>query len=357
MNKKVIFIVTLILFCILVFCCVKTFGRRNVAGEMEEASEERIVVGFSQLGAESDWRSANTQSMKETFVSANGYELIFEDGQQKQANQITAIRTFIQQDVDYIVLAPVTETGWDTVLQEAKDAGIPVIIVDRMVDVEDDSLFTCWVGSDFELEGKKATEWLKQYAEAKEINPEEIHIVNIQGTIGASAQIGRTKGLADAVKENGWNLLAEVPGEFTQAKGREVMEELLNRYDNINVVYCENDNEAFGAIEAIEAAGKVVGSDIQGGEIMVISFDGVNDEALNYVMQGKITCITECNPLHGPRVRAIIEALEEGEVPDKFFYVDGAMFSGEEAVTQIEVEGKKYDVTILSPPQETTEGE
>lgn len=352
MNKKIVTVVTVVLLCILALILAKTFGMGKAPEKQVGAHEKKIVVGFSQVGAESDWRSANTQSMKETFVSGNGYELIFEDGQQKQANQITAIRTFIQQEVDYIVLAPVTETGWDTVLQEAKDAGIPVILVDRMVDVADDSLFTCWVGSDFELEGKKATEWLKQYAEAKNIAAEDIHIVNIQGTIGASAQIGRTKGLADAAVANGWDLLAEVPGEFTQAKGREVMEDLLSKYDNINVVYCENDNEAFGAIEAIEAAGKVVGSDIEAGEIMVISFDGVNNDALNYVMQDKITCITECNPLHGPRVQAIIETLEAGKRPDKLSFVDGAMFCADESVTQIEVDGKKYEVTILTPPEE-----
>ena len=121
--------------------------------------ESRIVVGFSQVGAESDWRNANTESMKTALGTQNGYTLIYEDGQQKQANQIRAIRTFIQQEVDYIVLAPVTETGWDTVLQEAKDAGIPVIIVDRMVNVSDEELFTCWVGSDFELEAKKIAEF------------------------------------------------------------------------------------------------------------------------------------------------------------------------------------------------------
>ena len=111
------------------------------------ADDDTITVGFSQVGAESDWRTANTESMKSTFSEDNGYELIFDDAQQKQENQLTAIRNFIQQEVDYIVLAPVTETGWDTVLQEAKDAGIPVIIVDRMVDVSDDSLYTAWVGS------------------------------------------------------------------------------------------------------------------------------------------------------------------------------------------------------------------
>lgn len=347
--KKAFTMIIVFIFCILAAGC----GGRSASSEgISEAeigiSDEAIVVGFSQLGAESDWRSANTESMKTTFTAENGYRLIFEDGQQKQANQIMAIRTFIQQEVDYIVLAPVTETGWDTVLQEAKDAGIPVIIVDRKVDVSDDSLFTCWVGSDFELEGKKAAEWLNQFAMAKEIAPQDIHIVNIQGTIGASAQIGRTKGLADAAKANGWDLMAEGTGDFTQAKGREVMESFLKQYDNINVVYCENDNEAFGAIEAIEAAGKRVGSDITGGEIMVISFDGVNKEAMSYVLKDKITCIAECNPHHGPRVQAIIELLESGGTPDKFSYVDGEIFSADETVKKVSVDGTDYAVTILT---------
>ena len=170
-----------------------------------------------------------------------------------------AIRNFIQQEVDYIVLAPVTESGWDAVLKEAKDADIPVIIVDRMVDVSDDSLYTAWVGSNFKLEGQKACAWLKAYQAAKKID--KINIVDIQGTIGASAQIGRTEALNEAVKANGWNLLAQQTGEFTQAKGQEVMESMLKQYKDINVVYCENDNEAFGAIDAIEAAGKTVGPD------------------------------------------------------------------------------------------------
>ena len=167
----------------------------------EEGSSDVITVGFSQVGAESDWRTANSESMKSTFTKDNGYELIFDDAQQKQENQISVIRNFIQQDVDYIVLAPVTETGWDAVLGEAKQAGIPVIIVDRMVDVKDDSLYTAWVGSNFELEGKKAAAYLDAYMKAK--NMKDMKLVNIQGTIGASAQIGRTKGLDDAVAANG----------------------------------------------------------------------------------------------------------------------------------------------------------
>jgi len=349
--KRVMMLLITVGMCLLAAACGKN--------EPEELiPEDYIVVGFSQLGAESDWRSANTESMKSTFTTANGYELIFEDGQQKQSNQITAIRTFIQQEVDYIVLAPVTETGWDTVLQEAKDAGIPVIIVDRMVNVTDESLFTSWVGSDFELEGKKVAEWLHQYTLANQISPEDIHIVNIQGTIGASAQIGRTKALEDAAKAHGWDLLAEKSGDFTQAKGREVMEELLALYDNINVVYCENDHEALGAIEAIEAAGKTVGSDIAGGEIMVLAFDGINEEAVRYAKEGKITCIAECNPLHGPRVKAIIEQLEAGRTFGKLNYVEEGLFSADTTISSIVVDKKVYAVTVLGDKEtETADGE
>ena len=160
------------------------------------AADDTITVGFSQVGAESDWRTANTESMKSTFSEENGYELIFDDAQQKQENQLTAIRNFIQQEVDYIVLAPVTETGWDTVLQEAKDAGIPVIIVDRMVDVSDDSLYTAWVGSNFKLEGQKAMAWLDAYLEAKGRGDEEINLVDIQGTIGETSALAILIGAA-----------------------------------------------------------------------------------------------------------------------------------------------------------------
>ena len=273
----------------------------------EDSGSDLITVGFAQVGAESDWRMANSESMKETFSEENGYELIFDDAQQKQENQIKAIRNFIQQEVDYIVLAPVTETGWDTVLQEAKDAGIPVITVDRMVDVSDDSLYESYVGGNFLLEGQKAAEWLKAYADAKGIT--ELNIAHIQGTIGASAQIGRTQGLEEAAEKYGWNIVAQQTGEFTQAKGQEVMESMLKQHDNINVVYCENDNEAFGAIDAIKAAGKTVGPD---GDILVISFDTVK-AGIEMTLTGDIICNVECNPLHGPRVEGLIQKLEAGE--------------------------------------------
>ena len=315
-----------------------------VSGETEAAGNtgDVITVGFSQVGAESDWRTANTESMKSTFSTENGYNLIFDDAQQKQENQITAIRNFIQQEVDYIVLAPVTESGWDTVLQEAKDAEIPVIIVDRMVNVSDDSLYTAWVGSNFKLEGQKACEWLKQYAAAK--NMSEVNIVDIQGTIGASAQIGRTEALNEAVEANGWNLLAQQTGEFTQAKGQEVMESMLKQYDNINVVYCENDNEAFGAIEAIKAAGKTVGPD---GDILVMSFD-TTKQGITDTLSGDIIVNTECNPLHGPRVEQIIKQLQAGEAPEKQAYVEEGIYAYGSDVASVTIDGTDYEVTEVT---------
>ena len=322
------------------------------------AADDTITVGFSQVGAESDWRTANTESMKSTFSEENGYELIFDDAQQKQENQLTAIRNFIQQEVDYILLAPVTETGWDTVLQEAKDADIPVIIVDRMVDVSDDSLYTTWIGTDSLLEGRKAAEWLNAYTTAKGIDAKDVNIVDIQGTIGSTAQIGRSKGLEEGVDNYGWNLLAQQSGEFTQAKGQDVMESMLKQYDNINVVYCENDNEAFGAIDAIEAAGKTVGSDIANGEIMVMSFDTTN-AGLTDTLAGKIACDVECNPLHGPRAEELIKALEAGEEVEKLNYVDEEIFATDDTVDKVKAvnsldEEGEYAVTPIT--QEIIDG-
>lgn len=295
-------------------------------------SSEPIVIGFAQVGAESDWRTANTESMKSTFTEEAGYKLIFDDAQQKQENQITAIRNFIQQEVDYIVLAPVTETGWDTVLQEAKDAGIPVVIVDRMIKVSSDDLFTCWVGSDFRAEGDTAVAWMKENL------GDELNIVHLQGTIGSSAQIGRTEGLDAGVEANaGWTMLAQQTGDFTQAKGQEVMESILKQHSDIDVVYCENDNMAFGAIDAIKAAGKTYGAD---GDIAIISFDATN-AGLTDTLAGNINYNVECNPLHGPRVADIIKLLESGGTPDKLSYVEESAFDAK-TMTQAILDARAY---------------
>ncbi len=346
MMKKITIVVTALIMSFGLMAC----GGQAVdtPEDMPQEKKELVVVGFSQVGAESDWRKANTESMIETFTRENGYELIIDDAQQKQTNQITAIRTFIQQDVDFIVLAPVTENGWDSVLGEAREAGIPVIVVDRMVDVESKDLFTCWVGSDFGLEGLKVAEWIHEYAVSCGLDESELKIINIQGTIGASSQIGRTSGLNSAVRRYGWQLLDEGEGEYTQAKAREEMSKMIKRHDDIDVVYCENDNEAFGVIEAIESAGLIVGNDIANGEIMVVSFDGISEQAIELAKEGKIACIGECNPLHGPRVLKIIESLRESETPDKYEYVDESIYSCVDSVELVTVNDVTYPVTVLS---------
>lgn len=304
--------------------------KQNDQATDTKAKDDLIVVGYAQVGAESDWRTANTISFQTTFVEENGYKLIFDDAQQKSENQIKAIRSFIQQDVDYIVLAPVVETGWETVLGEAKEAGIPVILSDRMIDVSDDSLYTCWVGGNFVKEGEDAVKWLAEYLEKQGRKDEQINIVTLQGTIGSSAQVGRTKGVEEKMKAySNWTMLDRQTGEFTQSKGQEVMESFLKSYSDIDVVIAENDNMAFGAIDAIKAAGLVPGKDI-----IIVSFDAVK-AAFEAMIAGDMNVSVECNPLHGPRVAEIIQKLEKGEKVDKIQYVDEGVFPAETAAELI----------------------
>ena len=312
-----------------------------------ETDQKLITIGFSQLGSESDWRVANTEHMKTVFSIENGYDLLIDDAQQKQEKQITAIRNYIQQEVDYIVVAPVMETGWDTVLQEAKDAGIPVIIVDRMVKVEDDSLYTAWIGSDFEQEGKKACAWLSSYIKEQQLEASDIHIVGIQGTLGASAQIGRSHALTEAVAENGWDLVTMEEGDYTQAKSHEVMERLIGEHPEINVVYCENDNEAFGAIEALEEAGYTVGRDLKNGEVMILSFDSTH-MGLQYVKDGKIALDTECNPLQADKVEDIIQKLQDNQPVEKQTYVEEQLFCTDRTIPDVQVGDHIYNVTEVT---------
>ncbi len=297
----------------------------------KESSENDIVVGFSQVGAESDWRNANTVSMQNALSTENGYRLIIDDAQQKQEKQITAIRNFIHQGVDYIVLAPTTEKGWETVLGEAKAAGIPVIIVDRMIEIEDDSLFTCWIGSDFRREGDVAVEWLEN-----QFGSQPLRIVHLQGNLGSSAQLGRTAGLdAGLERHEEWQLVYRNNGDFTQAKGQELVEAILAEGTAFDVIYSENDNMAYGAINALKKTGKEPGRDVT-----IISFDAAH-AALEMVQKGQISYDVECNPLHGPRVQAIIEQLQAGKEPPKFTFVEETAFDAA-AVTDDVLKDRGY---------------
>lgn len=307
--------------------CAGQFRVSDIQDDFSAANEgDLVVVGVSQVGSESVWRTANTVSIQEAFTSDRGYFLLFVNARQKQENQIKAIRRFISRQVDYIVFSPITERGWDVVLQEARDAGIPVILMDRQVDVEDDTLYTAWVGSDFHKEGRDAGEWLEDYLRQQERQDDEIHIVVLQGTEGATSAIGRTEGfqeIADA--HDNWIILEQADAEYTTAKGREVMEQFLDTYEDIDVVISQNDDMTFGALDAMNRRGITTGAE---GEVIVISFDAVK-AALKLVEQGIINVDIECNPKQGEWVEKVIRALERGEAVEKTFYIEEQIFTPE----------------------------
>ncbi|GCD20902.1 ABC transporter substrate-binding protein [Cellulomonas sp. H30R-01] len=266
-----------------------------------------ISVGFAQVGAESGWRTANTTSIKDSLTKEEGFDLKFSDAQQKQENQIQAIRSYIAQGVDYIAFSPVVESGWDAVLEEAKTANIPVILTDRAVDTEDESLYVTFIGSDFVEEGRRIGKYVSDT-----LATEPIKVVELQGTTGSAPAIDRKTGFEEATKDNpNVEIIASQTGNFTRAEGKTVMEGFLQAYPDIDVVYAHNDDMGLGAIEAIEAAGKKPGEDIK-----VVTIDGVKD-GMQALADGKITYIVECNPLLGPDLAEIIKTLDSGGTVEK----------------------------------------
>lgn len=289
---------------------------------VKASGDKKITLGFSQVGAESGWRSANTKSIQESAGEV-GYDLKFSDAQQKQENQIKAIRSFIQQKVDVIGFSPVVESGWDTVLKEAKDAGIPVVLTDRAVDSQDKSLYVTFIGSDFVEEGRKAGQWLvDQYKDAQE----PVNIVELQGTTGSAPANDRKAGFEELIKSNpNLKVIASQTGDFTRAKGKEVMQAFLKAHKDIDVLYAHNDDMALGAIQAIEAAGLKPGVDIK-----IISVDAVKD-GMQAASEGKINFIVECNPLLGPQLMEAVQNIMDGkEIPARIVTVEST-FTSEQA--------------------------
>lgn len=294
----------------------------------ESPARELTKVGFSQLGAESDWRVANTDSMIAALSEENGYELLYENARQKQANQLVAVRNFIVQGVDIIVIAPAEETGWEAVLQEAKNAGIPVLIVDREVAVEDTGLYLTQIGSDFLSEGRQAVRWLEQELSDRQ----EVSILHLQGTYGATAQLLRTQAIEEGVQAHqGWRFAAQLAGDFTETKGYEAVRDFLKDNRDIDVIYSENDNMTFGALRALDEAGITYG---QGGQVIIISFDAVR-RALKLCMEGKINLCVECNPLHGPRVDELLRQHLAGNPIPKQIFVEETVFTPDTLTPQL----------------------
>ncbi len=286
------------------------------------AGNKKITLGFAQVGAESGWRAANTASIRESAKKAD-IDLKFSDAQQKQENQIKAIRNFIAQKVDVIAFSPVVESGWDAVLGEAKRANIPVILTDRAVDSKDTSLYKTFLGSDFVLEGKKAGEWVA--TEFKSATG-PVNIVELQGTTGSAPANDRKAGFAEAIAGNpNLKIVASQTGDFTRAKGKEVMEAFLKSQPKIDVLYAHNDDMGLGALEAITAAGRTPGKDIK-----VVTIDAVKD-GMQKLADGQINYIVECNPLLGDQLMELVKKVKAGETVPQRVETKESTFTQEQA--------------------------
>lgn len=295
-------------------------GNSDTGGSAKD--DGKITLGFSQVGAESGWRTANTASIKEA-AGAAGIELKFDDAQQKQENQIKALRNFIQQKVDVIAFSPVVESGWDTVLKEVKDAGIPVILTDRAVDSADTSLYRTFLGSDFVKEGRLAGEWLVEQTKSAS-GP--VTIVELQGTTGSAPANDRKKGFAEAITANpNLKVIASQSGDFTRAGGKQVMEQFLKANPKIDVLFAHNDDMGLGALEAITAAGKVPGKDIT-----IITVDAVRD-GMQALADGKFNFIAECSPLLGPQLMELVKKVHAGEQVQPRILTEETTFTQEQA--------------------------
>ena len=299
-------------------------GDTAEAGSGGDGGDGAIRVGYSQLGAESGWRTANTESVQQNLTADNGFDLTFVDAQQKQENQIKALRDFVAQDVDVIAFSPVVETGWDDVLQEIKDAGIPVVLVDRTVDTTVEDPYVTHIGSDFKAEGTKAGDWVKE-------NAPDAKIFELQGTLGSGAQVDREEGFDGVV---GSQVIGKASGNFTRAEGRTATEAALQAYPDMTMIFTHNDDMGLGAVEAIEAAGKKPGTDIQ-----IVSVDAVRD-GLQALVDKKFNYVVECNPAFGDQLAELIKKVHDGEDVPKETVVEETAF--DQTITQAEVDARPY---------------
>lgn len=306
MHKKIISLLFLLLLC-----------TGCASNNQPPHQPTAIVLGFSQLGSESGWRLGNTRSITDAAKKA-GIELMFENAEQKQENQIKAIRSFIAYQVDVIAFAPIVMDGWDTVLQEAKEAGIPVLITDRLIHTVDDSLFAGYIGSDFKAEGRSAGEFLLKRTESME----QVRIVEIKGTDDSAPALQRSEGFYETIQNDPrYVIVKSITGDFMRTKGKECMEHILSENKSIDVLYSHNDAMTYGAIEAIEEAGLLPGKDI-----IIITVDG-EQAAIDLLRKGKINCVVECTPMIGETIMTLAKELVSRQSIDKYIFSKESVFT------------------------------
>lgn len=299
--------------------CMLLAGCSSKREVRDVETQPSLLMGFSQLGWESAWRLANTESIISAAEKA-GVSLMYENAEQKQERQITALREFIAYRVDVIAFSPIVETGWDNVLQEAKDEGIPVLTTDRMIQTEDESLYAGFVGSDFYQEGVSAGEFLIEKMQREGL--EQLNIVELSGTLGSTPMLQRAEGFRAAIKGyDGLNIIDTMSGDFLRPKGRECMKALLEKHEKIDVLFSHNDAMTLGAISAMEEAGVVPGEDV-----IIITVDG-EQAAIDLLREGRINCVVECKPDIGDTVMKLAAKLAAGEEIERYTYSVDQVFT------------------------------
>ena len=324
-------ILVIIILALIITAVIITFSRTGESAAEPEA-EEKIILGFSQIGAESAWRKCNTNSIK-TAAMEEGVQLLFENAEQKQENQIKAIRSFIVYQVDVIAFVPIVADGWDNILTEAKNAGIPVLITDRKIKTSDENLYAGFIGTDSPQEGREAGYFLlKKFGSQNAGEP--VRIIEISGTEGSSVAEGRAAGLREIISGiSRFQIIHSESGDFLRSRGYEIMTRLLQQYEDIDVLYSHNDGMTLGAIDAMKEVGIQPGKDI-----VIITIDA-RQAAIDALKNGEVNCVIECNPKTGPAIIDLAKKLARGEKIPRLQHVFEEVFTEYDDLTVIAPRG------------------
>lgn len=327
-NKKTIGIVVAVTALVIVAIAIATYYI-NPAELLTK--NNKIVIGISQSNQETYWETATTKYFERTFKEKDGYSLIIKDGKKNKNEQINDIEKLIKKKVDYIIIDPIEETGWDQVLEKAKKAEISVIIYNKYISVSDNGLYKTWVGSNFIQQGKDGANWLKNHLISQDQLDKQMNIVTLLEEEGSNKEKGIRKGFNDTAAEVGqWKIIDEKSALGSLSKGKEVMAEFLKEHDKIDVVVAQNDDMMMGALEAIEEAGKTTGIN---GDIIVITY-GANSDAFDMLEEEKINIAIETSPMYGEAIKKIIDKLENNPITklEKVHYLKDEIFMPNTAI-------------------------
>jgi galactofuranose transport system substrate-binding protein len=331
--KKFAFFTLIFSFIFFFLSCREKAGTDALMAPKNSA-EKKIIVGFSQIGAESAWRTCNTKSVRDAAQKA-GIQLVYENAEQKQENQIKAIRSFIVYQVDVIVFVPIVVDGWDTVLREAKDAGIPVLIIDRKIHTEDESLYAGFIGTNSEEEGRKCARFLqRKYHTLDGFSSKKYRIFEIRGTEGSSPAMGRTSGFREIIRGDPcFEIIGSESGDFLRSLGKEVMAHALDKYKHIDVIFSHNDGMTLGVLDELALRHIDAGRDI-----CIVTIDA-EQAALDALKAGKVNCVVECNPFIGPMVMDLAKKLAAGESIPRLVHVNETEFDEGNDLTAVPPRG------------------